>query len=173
MCYIALSFNQITNCAATAQLKPKAMTKQISVRSAELYDIDKQISGGQFRAAATKGNWVAININDFVGWLFETGRIDNYHTNGEGMVEFFTDDCEYDTSRAAYVTTAKGSVQYSFQEFLSDCITDGHIISYLNSQDGFEAWVARATAQAAPARPAQEYTPEQEAQMWAEYYEED
>lgn len=52
-------------------------------------------------------------------------------------------------------------------------ITDKIIAErYLIDDDEFERWVAMATAQA-QARPAQEYTPEQQEAMWAEYYEED
>lgn len=165
MCYIALSFSQITNCE---NKKPKAM--QLTTNHSELYDIDKLVSSNSFRAAQAPGEWVEISLPDFVGWLFETGRIDNYHTAGAGMVEMWPGGYMDNLSG---VMTARRTVVYSFQEFLTEVVDDELVISYLKSQDGFEAWVARATAQAAPARPAQEYTPEQQAQMWAEYYDYD
>ena len=144
------------------------MTKQTT--KLELHDLDRQILGGSFRAALSREEWLSINAADFIGWLYETGRIDNWHSNGEGMVEMWPTAGYFDTTRAAYVETAKGSAVYTFQEFLSDCIDDSDVIRYLHTQSGFEKWVAKTVAQASPAREPETYTLEQEEALRADEY---
>ena len=149
--------------------------KKHTINKPELYDLDRQILSGQFRAATSRENWVSINAADFIGWLYETNRIGNYHAHGEGLVELHPGAGYFDPTRAAYIETAAGTIHYTFQEFISDCADDALILQYLaclpEPASEFEQAVMEAQAQAAPARETETFTPEQEAQMWAEYYE--
>ena len=86
------------------------------------------------------------------------------------MVEMWPNDGYFDTTRAAYTETAKGSAVYTFQEFISDCIDDSDVIRYIKSCTGFEQWVMESVAQASPAKASDELTQEQEEVLRADEY---
>ncbi len=73
-----------------------------------------------------------IDVNNFIGWMFETGRIDNYHTEGDGLVEIDADHYEYDICRYDFVCTRKGTFHYTFRQFVRDCATESDFVTYKN-----------------------------------------
>lgn len=110
------------------QTTPKAIP-------AELYDYDKNIQGGHFRVMPTPNHADAIGIGiaDFIGWMYETGRIDNWHSEGEGLVEINAESGYYCPVRQDFIETAAGTIHYTFQQFLRDCCEEQDFLDYLKS----------------------------------------
>lgn len=119
------------------------MTKQTKLPAipAELYDYDKSIHNGTFRVMLTPppaDKWtgdgsIKINVADFIGWMYETGRIDNWHSEGEGLVEINAESGYYCPVRQDFIETAAGTIHYTFQQFLRDCCEESDFINYLKS----------------------------------------
>ena len=74
-----------------------------------------------------------IDFVDFIGWMYETGRIENYHTEGNGLVEIDADHYEYSRHADDYVETRRGTWHYTFEQFL-ETVTDSDLISYKTCQ---------------------------------------
>lgn len=139
----------------------------------ELYDFDGHIVAGNFQAWFESGQSILISAADFFGWLYLTGKIGNYSSDGNGFVELFHEAGYFDPRRQVWIETAKGSTIYTFQEFLNDCVDEAHVIEYLKSMGTpppateWEAYVAEVTGQASPEVEPQQMTEEQ---MWEYYY---
>ena len=71
-----------------------------------------------------------INVDDFIGWMFETGRIDNYHTEGEGLIEIGDDYHEYSRMSNEFICNKKGTFHYTFRQFIRDCVTSNDFVTY-------------------------------------------
>lgn len=119
------------------------MTKQTTLPAipAELYDYDKTLEKGRlsgkwfFRVMPTPNHADAISIDiaDFIGWMYETGRIDNWHSEGKGLVEINAESGYYCPVRQDFIETAAGTIHYTFQQFLRDCCEESDFINYLKS----------------------------------------
>ena len=72
-----------------------------------------------------------IDFVDFIKWMFETGRIENFHADGAGLIEIDADYHEWNRHTEDYVQTQRGTFHYTFEQFL-DALTDADLITYKN-----------------------------------------
>lgn len=114
--------------------------KQISIVEEDVcfsspdYDIQNIHPGHKMPIWWNTETYSEIDVNDFIGWMYETGRIDNYHTEGDGLVEIGDDYHEYDIRRHDYICTKRGTFHYTFHQFFRDCVTDRDLLTYKTCQ---------------------------------------
>jgi hypothetical protein len=105
----------------------------------ELYDIERILCEyGDRRyfniwTSEDPESLVKVNMLDFVGWLYETGQVLDYHSRGEGKVIIEpAAPIIYDPIRGDAFEMASKNLAYTWPEFLKD-VAERDICTYLIS----------------------------------------